>query len=155
MLIFLASDHAGLGLKIAIKDYLKGLGFKVEDEGAYEYREDDDYPDYVRMAALQVAGNPEEDRAIVIGGSCQGEAMVANRVRGVRAAVYYGGQPGMPRLTREHNNSNVLALGARFLSEEEAKQVVMEWLQTPFSNEERHIRRIAKIDELISDDHEL
>jgi len=159
MVIHFAADHAGFDLKEKLKIYLKELGYEVKDHGAFEYNEKDDYPDFIRFAAKAVAENPEIDRAVVLGGSGQGEAMIANRFQGVRAAVFYGkpyleAKPPSERavsisvikLSREHNNANVLSLGARFLSEEEAKEAVKLWLKTPFSEEARHQRRIRKID---------
>ena len=97
--------------------------------------------------------NGVESRAIILGGSGQGEAMVANRFKGVRAAVYYGGAEEIIKLSREHNNTNCLSLGARFLSEEEAKKAVQLWLETPFPNPDdanwrRHQARIDKIDKI-------
>ena len=94
-----------------------------------------------------MAADPENTRGIVLGGSGQGEAMVASRYKGVRAAVYYGGEREIIKLSREHNNANILSLGARFISAEEAKEAVKLWLDTPFSGEERHRRRIEKIDQ--------
>ena len=85
-------------------------------------------------------------KAIILGGSGQGEDMVANKFEGVRAAEYYGGNLEIVKLSREHNDANVLSLGARFLSLEEAKEAVKLWLETPFSNEERHARRISEIE---------
>lgn len=147
MKIFIAADHAGFNLKNALRDYLEARGFEVEDKGAFELDEGDDYPDFMIPTAQEIAKNPEESRGIFIGGSGQGEAMLANRFPGVRAAVYYGGAEEIVRLSRDHNNANVLALGARFLSEDEAVQAVDMWLKTPFSGAERHMRRIRKIDE--------
>lgn len=146
MLIHLGTDHAGFELKEKLKAYLKELGYKVKDHGAFEYNELDDYPDFIKLAAEEVSKNPDTDKAIILGGSGQGEAMTANRFKGVRAAVYYGGDENIIKLSREHNNANILSLGARFLNEEEAKKAVKLWLETPFSDEERHLRRIKKID---------
>lgn len=154
MKIYLAADHAGFQLKEKVKEKLKHLGYTVHDEGNFVLDESDDYPDFVRMAAKQVAGNPEEDRAIIFGGSGQGEAIVANRYKGVRAAVYYGGSEQILTLSREHNNANVLSVGAKFLSEDEALQGIELWLETPPAHESRHLRRVAKIDELIKEEYE-
>jgi ribose 5-phosphate isomerase B len=87
----------------------------------------------------------EGNKGIVIGGSGQGEAIAANKVKGVRAAVYYGGSLDIVKLSRTHNDSNILSLGARFLTQEEAIEAIKVWLETPFNNEERHKRRIKKI----------
>jgi len=95
--------------------------------------------------AKKVAENPEQNRGIVLGASGQGEAIAANKVKGIRAAVFYGGPEEIIKLSREHNNANILSLGASFLSEEQARQAVRVWLETSFSGEERHIRRIRKI----------
>ncbi|MDO8183860.1 MAG: RpiB/LacA/LacB family sugar-phosphate isomerase [bacterium] len=146
MIIYLAADHAGFNLKEQIKSYLKSAGYQVEDQGAFILDPSDDYPDFVSLAAKQVAADPELTRAIIIGGSGQGEAMMANRFPQVRAAVYYGGQEEIITLSREHNNANVLALGARFISVAEAISAVKLWLATAFTNEERHERRLKKLD---------
>lgn len=145
MKVYVASDHAGFALKRALVPFLVSLGHEAIDLGPAAEAPEDDYPDLVGPAADAVARDPES-RAIVLGGSGEGEAIVANRRRGVRAAVYYGGPKEIVRLSRDHNDANVLALGARFLSEEEAKEAVALWLATPFSGEERHSRRIGKID---------
>jgi len=146
-MIYLATDHAGFELKAKIKEYLIKKGYEVEDFGAKTLDEDDDYPDFISQAAEAVSKNSDA-KAIILGGSGQGEAMVANKFPNIRAAVYYGGQANMPSLTREHNNANVLSLGARFISEEDAIDAVKLFLETPFSNGERHIRRIEKIKQL-------
>lgn len=146
MIIYLAADHAGFALKEELKERLRAASYRVEDQGAFKLEPGDDYPDFVSIAARLVAADPANNRAIVIGGSGQGEAMVANRYPGVRAAVYYGGDERIIALSREHNNANILSLGARFLSEAEAWRAVEEWLKIPFSGDERHLRRIAKID---------
>ena len=146
MKIVIGSDHAGFILKEALKKYLEELGHEVEDKGAFSLDPEDDYPDFMIPAAEAVAKDPENIRGILIGGSGQGEAMVANRFAGVRAAVYYGGNKEIVRLSREHNNANMLALGARFMSADEAKHALEVWLCTPFPAPDggRHVRRIAK-----------
>lgn len=144
MNIHLATDHAGLELKNAIKDYLKGKGHEVTDHGAHEYDAQDDYPDFIFPCARAVAADPES-RGIILGGSGQGEAMAANRIKGVRAAVYYGSEREIARLSREHNNANVLSLGARFISEQEIYDIIETWLDEPFEGG-RHQRRIDKLD---------
>lgn len=146
MKIYLGSDHAGFETKNKIKVFLKELGYQVHDEGAFEFVADDDYPDFIKIVAAQVASEPENSRGIIFGGSGQGEAIVANRYPGVRAAVYYGGSDEIIRLSRVHNNANVLSIGARFVDAEKAKEVIKLWLGTPFDGEERHARRITKID---------
>ena len=147
MKIHIATDHAGFELKEKIKQFLSGLGHDVQDHGAFEYDEKDDYPDFVREAAKAVANDPERSRGVILGVSGQGEAMVANRYKGVRAAVYYGGPENIIKLSREHNDANVLSLGARFISGQTALDMIKLWLDTSFSGEERHKRRIQKIEE--------
>ena len=144
MITYLATDHAGFNLKEKIKQFLTELGYETQDFGAFSFEPTDDYPDFVKLAAEAVAKDPENSRAIVLGGSGQGEAMVANRYKGVRAAVLDKYDADIIKLSREHNNANVLSLGARFLKEEEALSAVKLWLETPFTEEERHKRRIAK-----------
>lgn len=173
-MIYLAADHRGFELKGKIKEWLKKWGYEYEDMGPFEYDKDDDYPDFISKAAEKVSQDPDSSRAIIMGGSGQGEAMAANRYKGVRAAVFYGppyqfkvmtwrkwfmlgtGAVGMSqgtefiilkqlvKLSREHNNANVLSLGASFIDVRAAKKIIKLWLDTPFSNEERHKRRIAK-----------
>ncbi len=143
MKIYIGGDHAGFELKEKLKSYLADLGHDAEDKGAFSFVSDDDYPDFVMPVAESVAGD-KESLGIVIGGSGQGEAMVANRVRGARATVFYGGNLDIVRLGREHNNANIISLGARFVTEEEAINAVKIFLDTPFSSDERHVRRIAK-----------
>lgn len=145
MKIYLASDHAGFELKEALIPYLSERGFVVEDLGPGTLEPADDYPDYIMPLALKVVGE-KGSFGIVVGMSGQGEAMAANRVRGARAAVYVGGPKDILSLSRMHNDANILSLGTRFLSPGEAKEAVLAWLQTPFSGEERHIRRIKKLD---------
>jgi len=145
MKIFLGSDHAGFQLKEEVKGFLIKKGYSVEDKGALQYQAEDDYPDFIRPVAEAVSKDPENVRGIIFGGSGQGEAMCANRIKGVRAAVYYGGTVHIVELSREHNNANVLSLGARFLHSDEAKTAVDFWLRAKFAGG-RHQRRIDKID---------
>jgi ribose 5-phosphate isomerase B len=157
--IFIASDHAGYALKNALVEHVRTLGYEVEDMGAHTLDPEDDYPDLMTPLARKVALEPES-RGIIIGGSGQGEAMCANRVPGVRAAVFYGrrkvtaaldiegdhSQDGYDavRLPRRHNDANVLSIGARFVSGDEADEAVRIFLETDFSDSPRHARRLAK-----------
>lgn len=143
--LYFATDHAGFALKEALIPYVQSLGYETHDCGAHELDPADDYPDYIHIAAQAVDAAPESTRAIVLGGSGQAEAIVANRYSNVRCAVYYGGAPNIITLSREHNNANMLSLGARFITEDEARHAVQTWLATEFSQDERHVRRIAKI----------
>ena len=145
MRIHLATDHAGLELKEKIKLYLSDLNYEVIDHGAYEYDALDDYPDFIFPCANAVS-NDLESKGIILGGSGQGEAMAANRVKGVRAAVFYNGPDEIIKLSRQHNNANILSLGARFMSEEEMYKIIEVWLSTDFESG-RHQRRIEKLDE--------
>lgn len=145
MKIYLGSDHAGYELKEKLKPFLNELGHEYTDLGPEVYDASDDYPDFVRAVAEAVARD-REAKGVVIGKSGQGEAMCANREQGIRAAVYYGGNTEILKLSREHNDANVLSLAAGFVSADEATSAVKLWLGTPFSEEERHIRRIAKLD---------
>jgi ribose 5-phosphate isomerase B len=144
MKIHLAADHAGYGLKETVKEYLRRKGYEVQDHGAFKYDVKDDYPDYIFPCVRALAGE-EGSRGILFGGSGQGEAMAANRVKGIRAAVYYGGSHEIVLLSRRHNNANVLSLGARFITEEEAIDVIGLWLQEAFE-QGRHVSRIKALD---------
>jgi ribose 5-phosphate isomerase B len=157
MKVYFATDHAGFILKNALLAFVRDeLGYAVEDCGAYEENAEDDYPDFIRKAAQAVSSDPHNSRAIILGGSGQGEAMCANRFPHVRATVYYGAptksqidadgaELDMIASARVHNDSNILSLGARFVSEDDAKEVVQKWLTTDFSGEERHMRRLTKL----------
>ncbi len=149
MKIYIATDHAGYEMKEAIASYVeKELGYTVADMGAHQYDVEDDYPDFIKLVADEVSHEPFSSRGIILGGSGQGEAIVANRYPKVRAAVYYGGPLDIIKLSREHNNSNILSLGARFMTLDEAKAAVKLWLETPFSEEDRHVRRLKKIEQI-------
>ncbi len=157
--IFFASDHAGFNLKQVLIEYVVTLGYDIEDLGARSLDPEDDYPDYTTPCAKRVAETPDS-LGILLGGSGQGEAMSANRVPGARASVYYGSVDAtdsldiegsnskdtfdVVRLPRQHNDANILSIGARFVSESEALKAVRIFLETPFSGVERHTRRIAK-----------
>ncbi len=159
MKIFIASDHAGFVLKNALVEHIRTLGYDIEDMGPASLNREDDYPDFMTPLAKRVA-DEFGARGIVVGGSGQGEAMCANRIRGIRAAVFYGprrvtvaldiegghSEDGYDavRLPRRHNDANVLSLGARFISGEEADEAVRIFLETPFSDSPRHARRLAK-----------
>ncbi len=146
--VYFATDHAGYELKELLVAYVRDkLGYEVIDCGALSYDAEDDYPEFIAKAAAAVSAKPTQ-RAVILGGSGQGEAMVANRFSGVRATVYYGGNPEIIELSRTHNDANVLSLGARFLSETEACAVVEQWLALDFSGADRHVRRIKKIDQI-------
>ena len=142
--IFLGTDHAGFELKEHIKNHLQNLGFDVGDCGAFSYNPDDDYPEFILKAAKKVASK-KNSRGIIFGGSGQGEAIVANKVMGIRAAVFYGGNLDIVKLSRMHNDANILSMGARFVSRQKAVEAVNLWLGTGFSNEKRHMRRIKQI----------
>lgn len=145
--LHLATDHAGYEMKEAVMQWLLNQDYEVVDHGAFELDEKDDYPDFVKKAAVAVSENPDTEKALIFGGSGQGEDMVADKFDNVRSAVYYGGPLEVVRLSREHNNANILSLGARFLSIEEAQQAIKLWLETDFSGDERHVRRINKMND--------
>ena len=144
--IYLASDHAGFAHKEAIKAWLESEHYPVIDEGAFVYDPEDDFTDVIARAAIAVAEAPTSRTGIIFGGSGQGEAMMANRFTGVRATVYYGGPEDIITLSREHNDANVLAIGARFVSVDEAKKVIWKWLHAPTSPNEKYARRNRKLD---------
>src|SRR3989344_9219656 len=112
MKIFIATDHRGYALKEKIKEWLLEWSCEFEDLGANELNPDDDYPDFISLAAEAVSKDLENSRGIVLGGSGQGEAILANKYKGIRAVVYYGGPEDIITLSREHNNANILSLGA-------------------------------------------
>ena len=144
MKVHLATDHAGLELKDKIKLYLIELEHAVIDHGAYEFDALDDYPDFIFPCAKAVA-EEQESRGIILGGSGQGEAMAANRIKGIRAAVFYNGPDEIIKLSRQHNNANILSLGARFMTEEEIYRIIKIWFGEDFEGG-RHQRRIEKLD---------
>jgi ribose 5-phosphate isomerase B len=164
--IIIGSDHAGFAIKEALKPFLESLGYEVKDCGSEKYNPEDDYPDYISPVAHEVSKHFGTEKGIVLGASGQGEAMVANKFPHVRAAVYYGygleegkhdhKKEEMQALTamriielsRLHNDANILSLGAKFMDENEAKAAVKLWLETPFSGEARHVRRIEEMEKV-------
>jgi ribose 5-phosphate isomerase B len=144
--MYVATDHAGFLHKEAVRAWLLAEGCTVVDVGATVLDLDDDFPDYIALAAKAVSQNPETTAAIIFGGSGQGEAMVANRFPGVRATVYYGGDESIIKLSREHNDANVLSIGARFVSVDQAKKVIWDWLHFEKGTDPKYHRRNVKID---------
>ena len=144
MKIFLATDHAGFELKELIKKYFIKMEYDFEDCGAFKYDPNDDYPDFILPAAKKVAMHPNY-RGIIMGGSGQGEAMAANRIKGIRATVFYDGPKDIIRLSRAHNNSNILSIGARFIDYNKVLKIIELWLSIDFDGG-RHQQRINKLD---------
>lgn len=164
MKVYFASDHAGFETKNKLVEFVRDqLGYEVEDCGALVDDPQDDYPELIAAAARKLSQDlaaGKDSRAIVAGASGQGEAIVANRFKGVRCALYYG-DPGTDQVdasgrrldilasTREHNNANALSLGLRFLTLDQAKDAVTRWLAAPFPGDARHARRITQIDQVL------
>lgn len=148
MKILLGADHAGFELKNKVKEYLTSEGFDVEDMGAHSFVQDDNYPEILLPVAMRVVSDPDNTHAIVFGKSGNGEAIICNRFPGVRAVVYYGKNIEIVRLSREHNNANVLSIGAGFMEADEAIEAVRVWISTPFSGDERHVKRIEMLDNI-------
>lgn len=142
MKVYLAADHGGFQLKEELKVYLCELGYEVEDMGTYQLNPTDDYPDFILPTAKKVAGDPASI-GIVLGRSGNGEAIAANKVKGIRAAVCLNEK--MAQKAREHNHANILALGVDFVSLELAKIIAKTFLETGWLSEDRHTRRINKI----------
>ena len=141
--IVLATDHAGFELKEHVKRFLIKKGYGIKDFGALKYDGLDDYPDFILPAAKYISEH--KLIGIIFGGSGQGEAMAANRINGIRAAVFYNGPDEIVELSRLHNNANILSIGARFVSNQEVEKVIELWLSTNFE-EGRHEKRINKLD---------
>ena len=141
--IVLATDHAGFELKEHVKKFLLEKGFEIKDFGALEYDALDDYPDFIIPASKFVSEN--KLIGIIFGGSGQGEAIAANRIKGIRAVVFYNGPNDIIELSRMHNNANILSIGARFVDNHRAEEIINLWLSTTFE-EGRHQKRISKLD---------
>jgi len=144
-MIYLGTDHGGYQLKEELKVYLSENNIPAEDLGAHSFDPDDDYPDFIIPVAEKVASDPQS-LGLIIGRSGNGEAIAANKVKGVRAALCLNEE--MARKAREHNNANIVSLGADYISLEEAKKIIEAFIKTTFSNETRHVRRIEKIKKL-------
>ena len=145
-MIYIGADHRGYSLKEAIKGYLSAQGGPAagwKDLGAFEYNPDDDYPDYALAVAQKVAENSENSRGILICGSGVGVDIVANKIKNIRSALCFDAKQA--RASRNDDNANVLSLPADFISEDLAEEITKIWLETPFSGEENHTRRIEKI----------
>lgn len=163
MKIALSTDHAGFSRLKRLKAGLELIGYTCIDYGPVAFNPTDDYPDFIRPAAEAVQQG-SCDAGIIFGGSGQGEAMAANRVAGIRCTVWYGPAVAIGavdasgamsqdpyellRLSKEHNNANMLSIAGRFVSDEESIKVAVLWLNHLFSNEERHMRRISKLDQV-------
>ena len=146
--IHLATDHAGFDLKEAVRLWLQEEQFVVIDHGSFQMDSDDDFPDFISKAASAVSAAPADSLGIIFGGSGQGEAMLANRYAGVRAVVYYGGNEEIVTLSRRHNDSNILSIGARFVDCDTAKRIIWQWLNEQFLTDEKYQRRNQKIERL-------
>lgn len=142
MRIHLGTDHAGFEFKNTLAAHLRGLGHDVVDHGADVYDAEDDYPAFCIAAAEAVVAEPGS-LGVVIGGSGNGEQIAANKVHGIRAALAW--KPEIAQLAREHNNANVVAIGARMHDEAEAFEIIETFINTAYSNAERHNRRITQI----------
>jgi ribose 5-phosphate isomerase B len=142
MKVHIGSDHAGLEFKARIITHLKNNGHDVTDHGPHQYDALDDYPVFCIPTAIATAKDPTSF-GIVLGGSGNGEQIAANKVKGVRAALVWSIETA--KLAREHNNANVISLGGRLHDEAFCLQLVDTFLATPFTNDERHVRRINQI----------
>jgi ribose 5-phosphate isomerase B len=144
MRVYLGSDHAGYELKVHLASYLPTQGFEVVDVGPQAFDPDDDYPVFCFHVGTRVVADPGS-LGVVIGGSGNGEQIAANKVAGVRAALAWN--PETARLCREHNDANVVGIGARQHPLDEAARIVVSFLATPFSGNARHARRITQVSE--------
>lgn len=142
MRVHIATDHAAFELKEYLREQLTSAGHEVVDHGATSYDAQDDYPDTCIPCAEAVVADPES-LGIVLGGSGNGEQLAANRVKGCRAILAYSTE--IASLGREHNNANVISLGGRFVTNEEALEIVTTFLSTPFTDTDRHARRVQKM----------
>jgi len=145
MKIAIGADHAGFELKEKLRNFLSGKGYDIVDVGAHEFEKGDDYPVYASEVGKKVSSG-EVDRGILVCDSGIGVDVVANKFPGVRSALVHDEE--LAKITRQHNDSNVLSLGAMFLDEEKAEKIATNWLETDFSHAERHERRVHEIEDL-------
>jgi ribose 5-phosphate isomerase B len=148
--VFIGTDHAGLEFKEHLKQVLTANGYEPVDCGAFEYDAQDDYPPFCFEVGERTVTEPGA-LGVVIGGSGNGEQIAANKVPGVRAALVWN--TATAQLARQHNDANVVSIGARQHTDDEATELVLEFLRTPFSGDERHVRRIALISEYERERH--
>jgi ribose 5-phosphate isomerase B len=148
MRVHIGGDHAAYELLGELVTFLEAEGHEVTNHGPHDYDAEDDYPVFVLRAAQAVAADPES-LGVVLGGSGNGEQMAANKVPGIRAALAYDAE--LAQLAREHNNAQVVSIGARFTAPELAKEIVRTFLATPFSQAPRHARRIAMVEAFETD----
>lgn len=146
MLLYIGADHRGFRLKESLKNYLKNAGYEVVDVGAETYNERDDYPDFAALAARKISLDSENSRGILLCGSGVGVDVAANKFKNVRSALAFNTEQAA--MSRSDDNTNVLSLAADYLSEDDAKKILSVWLATNFSGEERHQRRLRKIEDL-------
>lgn len=146
MLIYIGADHRGFQLKEKIKKILKEKGYQFIDVGNSQYDENDDYPDFAALVARQISQDPIEKKGILICGSGVGVDVVANKFKEVRSAL--ANSPDQAYLSRTDDNANILSLSAEFINESNLEKILITWLTTPFSNQEKDKRRIEKIREI-------
>lgn len=143
-MLYIASDHAGYRLKEEIKDYLDELGIKYRDLGPKSFNPDDDYPDFAFKVAEKIAKNPAEDKGVLICGTGQGMTLAANKIKGARAIMAW--DEWTAEMAKAHLNANILTLGGQVTPLKTAKKIVATWLSTGFSGDERHKKRLRKIE---------
>jgi ribose 5-phosphate isomerase B len=143
MIIYLGADHQGFELKEYIEGLVKSMGYEVADLGNKEYEADDDYPDFAKEVARRVSQGYENSRGILVCGSGVGVDIVANKFKNIRSALAFNSNQAYD--SRNDDDTNILSLPSNYLSREKAKGIVVTWLETPFSGESRHVRRLQKI----------
>lgn len=146
MLIYIGADHRGFQLKESLKNYLKNSGYEMVDVGNDKYIAGDDYPDFAALVARKISLDPETSRGILLCGSGVGVDIAANKFKNVRSALAFNTEQAAA--SRSDDNTNVLSLAADYLSEDDAKKILSVWLATDFSGEERHQRRLRKIEDI-------